>query len=165
MEYVPTLLMILIIHFVSIGAGLLLIIGVFLRRKILMIPWLIIGEIIVAFWASMALVIIFLEGKLFQSGTSVFGLFTVLSLCLATMQAYFWILVQVSPVHQRWKCERCSPNFLRPISYFGSIWELHVLDLKTKHFCRKETQLHFPMDKGLSVKIELIVWPEIPQMP
>ena len=50
MEYVPTLLMILIIHFVSIGAGLLLIIGVFLRRKILMIPWLIIGEIIVAFW-------------------------------------------------------------------------------------------------------------------
>ena len=96
MEYVPTLLMILIIHFVSIGAGLLLIIGVFLRRKILMIPWLIIGEIIVAFWASMALVIIFLEGKLFQSGTSVFGLFTVLSLCLATMQAYFWILVQVS---------------------------------------------------------------------
>ena len=96
MEYVPTLLMILIIHFVSIGAGLLLIIGVFLRRKILMIPWLIIGEIIVAFWASMALVIIFLEGKLFQSGTSVFGLFTVLSLCLATMQAYFWILVQAS---------------------------------------------------------------------
>ena len=50
MEYVPTLLMILIIHFVSIGAGLLLIIGVFLRRKILMIPWLIIGEIIVASW-------------------------------------------------------------------------------------------------------------------
>ena len=49
-----------------------------------------------AFWASMALVIIFLEGKLFQSGTSVFGLFTVLSLCLATMQAYFWILVQVT---------------------------------------------------------------------
>ena len=49
MEYVPTLLMILIIHFVSIGAGLLLIIGVFLRRKILMIPWLIIGEIFVAF--------------------------------------------------------------------------------------------------------------------
>ena len=44
----------------------------------------------------MALVIIFLEGKLFQSGTSVFGLFTVLSLCLATMQAYFWILVQVT---------------------------------------------------------------------
>ena len=49
MEYVPTLLMILIIHFVSIGAGLLLIIGVFLRRKILMIPWLIIGEI-TAIW-------------------------------------------------------------------------------------------------------------------
>ena len=52
MEYVPTLLIILIIHFVSIGAGLLLIIGVFLKRKILMIPWLIVGEIIVAFWVD-----------------------------------------------------------------------------------------------------------------
>ena len=66
MDYVPTIIMILIIHFVSIGAGLLLIIGVFLKRKILMIPWLIVGEIILAFWTSMILVIIFLEGKLFQ---------------------------------------------------------------------------------------------------
>ena len=95
MEYVPTLLMIFMIHFVAIGAGLLLIIGVFLKRKTLMIPWLIIGEIIVAFWATMVLVIIFLEGKLFQSGTSVFGLFTVLSLCVAALQAYFWLIVQV----------------------------------------------------------------------
>ena len=96
MEYVPTLLMVLMIHFVAIGAGLLLIIGVFLKRKTLMIPWLIIGEVIVAFWATMVLVIIFLEGKLFQSGTSVFGLFTVLSLCIAALQAYFWLIVQVS---------------------------------------------------------------------
>ena len=50
--------------------------------------------------------------------------------------------------HERRKYERCSPNSLRPISYFGSIWELHVLDLKTKVFCRKENQLHFPTDYG-----------------
>ena len=30
---------------------------------------------------------------------------------------------------------------------FGS----YVLDLKTKAFCRKKNQLHFPMDKGLKV--------------
>ena len=49
--------------------------------------------------------------------------------------------------HRRWKCERCSPNSLRPISYFGSIWDLYVLDL----VCSKENQLHFPMKKGLTV--------------
>ena len=53
--------------------------------------------------------------------------------------------------HQRRKYGRCSPNSLRPISYFGSIWELYVLDLKSKVFCRKENQLHFPMDKELTV--------------
>ena len=42
-----------------------------------------------------------------------------------------------SVYHGRRKYERCSPNSLRPKSYFGSIWELHVLDLKTKVFCWK----------------------------
>ena len=54
----------------------------------------------------------------------------------------------VKPVHKyhrRRKYGRCSPNSLRPISYFGSIWELYVLDLKTKVFCRKENQLLFPI--------------------
>ena len=51
--------------------------------------------------------------------------------------------------HQRRKYGPCSPDSFRPISYFGSIWELYVLDLKTKVFCRKEDQL--PMDKGLTV--------------
>ena len=54
-------------------------------------------------------------------------------------------------IHRRRKYERCSPNSLRPISYFGSIWELYVLDLKTKVFCRKKNQIHFSIDKGLTV--------------
>jgi hypothetical protein len=33
----------------------------------------------------------------------------------------------------------------------GVIWELYVLDLKTKVFCRKKIQIHFPMYKGLTV--------------
>ena len=53
--------------------------------------------------------------------------------------------------HRRRKYGGSSPNSLRPISYFGSIWELHVLDLKTNLFCRKKIQLHFPMNKGLTV--------------
>ena len=30
--------------------------------------------------------------------------------------------------YKHWKqmCERCSANYLRPISYFGSIWELGI---------------------------------------
>ena len=81
-----------------------------------------------------------------------------------------WILEPIqylnSFLHRRQKCEHCSPNSLRPISYFGSIWELYVLDLKTKVFCRKENQLlTLSHEKGTqSVKIVLIVWPEIPQM-
>ena len=31
------------------------------------------------------------------------------------------------------------------------IWELYVLDLRTQVFCRKKNQIHFPMDKGLTV--------------
>ena len=36
--------------------------------------------------------------------------------------------------HRRRKYGGSSPNSLRPISYFGSIWELYVLDLKTNVF-------------------------------
>ena len=53
--------------------------------------------------------------------------------------------------HRRRKYGGSSPNSLRPISYFGSIWELYVLDPKTNVFCRKKIQLHFPMNKGLTV--------------
>ena len=35
--------------------------------------------------------------------------------------------------------------------FFGSIWELYVLGLKANIFCRKKIQLHFPMNKGLTV--------------
>ena len=62
-----------------------------------------------------------------------------------------WHCLLDTAVHRRRKYGRCSPNSLRPISYFVSIWELYVFDLKTKVFCRKENQLHFPMDKGLTV--------------
>ena len=34
---------------------------------------------------------------------------------------------------------------------FWSIWELYVLGPKTNVFCRKKIQLHFPMNKGLTV--------------
>ena len=53
--------------------------------------------------------------------------------------------------HRRRKYGGSSPNSLRPKSYFGSIWELYVLDPKTNVFCRKKIQLHFPMNKGLTV--------------
>lgn len=96
MEFLPTVLMVIITHLVSIGAGIMLILGVYLKRKVLLIPWLIVGEVIVAFWASMVIVVIFLENSLFIEGTSVFGLFSILALCLAFVQAYFWVVVQVS---------------------------------------------------------------------
>ena len=56
-----------------------------------------------------------------------------------------------SLVHRRQKYGGSSPNSLRPISYFGSIWELYVLDLETNIFCKKKIQLHFSMNKGLTV--------------
>ena len=63
---------------------------------------------------------------------------------------FVWPLA-LSKYHQRRKYGGSSPNSLRPISYFGSIWELYVLDPKTNIFCRKKIQLHFPMNKGLTV--------------
>ena len=63
----------------------------------------------------------------------------------------FYTISNKLPNHRRRKCGRCSPNSLRPISYFGSIRELVVLDLKTKVFNRKENQLHYPMVKGLTM--------------
>jgi hypothetical protein len=41
-------------------------------------------------------------------------------------------------VHRRQKYGGSSLNSLQPISYFGSIWELYVLAIKTKVFCRKK---------------------------
>ena len=56
-------------------------------------------------------------------------------------------------------------QYLRPISYYGSIWELYVLDLKTKFFVEREPATFFQGQGTHSAKIVLIVWPEIPQMP
>ena len=68
--------------------------------------------------------------------------------------------------HRRWKYGCCSPNSLRPISYFGSIWELCVLDLETKVFLQEREPATLSYEQGThSDKIELIVWPEKPQMP
>ena len=47
-------------------------------------------------------------------------------------------------IQRRRKCEGSSPNSLRSISYFGSIWELYVLDLKAKVFVGKITNYIFP---------------------
>ena len=46
--------------------------------------------------------------------------------------------------HQRRKCEGSSSNSLRPLSYFGSIWELYILDLNTNFFEGKITNYTFP---------------------
>ena len=70
--------------------------------------------------------------------------------------------VLIARKHRRRKCERCFPNSLRPISYFWSIWELYVLDLKTKVFCRKKNQLHFRMEECQNSANSL---PKIPQLP
>ena len=57
----------------------------------------------------------------------------------------------VSSIPPKTEVRRLFSKFLRPISYFGSIWELYVLDLKTNVFGRKKIQLHFPINKGLTV--------------
>ena len=69
-----------------------------------------------------------------------------------------------SITHRRRKCGCCSPDSLRPTSYFGSIWELYVLDVKTKVFVGKRASYIFPWARDHGAKIVLIVWPEIPQM-
>ena len=44
------------------------------------------------------------------------------------------------------------------------IWDIYVLGLKTKVFCRKNNQIHFPIPTH-SAKIVLIVWLKTSQMP
>ena len=39
MHYIPTLIMLIFIHLISIGSGLAMFFGVLLKRKILLIPW------------------------------------------------------------------------------------------------------------------------------
>ena len=76
-----------------------------------------------------------------KSGSAIGGISTIL----------LYIVIFIGSAHRRRKCEGSSPNSLRPISYFGSIWELCVLDLKTKVFYRKKNLLRLPMDKRLTV--------------
>ena len=60
-------------------------------------------------------------------------------------------------------CDGYFQNSLLPISYLGYIWDLYVLSLKTKVFCRENNQIHFPMDNGPHIaKIVLIVQPKMP---
>ena len=61
--------------------------------------------------------------------------------------------------HRRRTCDGNLPNSLRPISYLGIIWDLYVLGLKFKVFCKNNNQVLKIMDKGLTV------WPKIPKMP
>ena len=86
-----------------------------------------------------------------QQGKKIIEFFTFSEKFTTCVLFFYGSKILDSPNHRRRKYGRCSPNSLRLISYFGSIWELYVLDLKTKVFCRKENQLHFPMDKGLTV--------------
>ena len=64
--------------------------------------------------------------------------------------------------HQRRKYECCSPNSLRPISYFWSICFRH----KNQSFLQEKEPATLSHGQWThSAKIVLIVWPEIPQMP
>ena len=47
------------------------------------------------------------------------------------------------------------------------IWELYLLDLKSKVFCKKINQIHTQKHgQGThSAKIGTVVWPKIPKMP
>ena len=92
------------------------------------------------------LIICLTPGKLLES----LVLFISLSLSQNTPLSWY-TLPYISLYIDTQKYGGFSPNSLRPISYFGSIWELHVLDLKTNLSCIKKIQLHFPMNKGLTV--------------
>ena len=60
---------------------------------------------------------------------------------------------------RRRKYEGISPDSYQPIFYFGSIWELYVLDLKEQPCTLSDGQgTH-------SAKLGAVVWPKIPQMP
>ena len=65
--------------------------------------------------------------------------------------------------HRRRTCEGYFAISLWAISYLGVIWELYVLGLKTKVFCRKQqpnTQSH---GQGThSAEMGAVVWPKIP---
>ena len=79
---------------------------------------------------------------------------------------YIQIWLYLGFNHQRRKCEGSPPKYLWPISYFGSIWELYVLDLKTKVFCRKKNQLHFSHGQGHELRTlgEEIAFTERPKI-
>ena len=63
--------------------------------------------------------------------------------------------------HRRRKCEGSSPNSLRTISYFGSIFR-H----KNQSFVQEKEPATLSHGEGThSAKIVLTVWPKIPQMP
>ena len=66
-----------------------------------------------------------------------------------------------APLHRGRTCEGYFPNFIRPISYLGFIWDLYVFVKKTKTFI-------FPFSHGQgthSAKIVLIARLKIPQVP
>ena len=79
-----------------------------------------------------------------------------------------YVLQIFDPIaNRRQTCEGYFANSLRPISYLGFIWDLYVLSLKTKVFCRKNNQILKTMDKGFTVPRWVLqfgrIYPKCPQ--
>lgn len=74
--------------------SLLLTFGAYKEKKLWLIPWLIIVKISTLLLVVLTVCIIFLEARLFAIGTTVFGLFSLLTLFLACLMAYLWLVTQ-----------------------------------------------------------------------
>ena len=48
----------------------------------------------IVFYFILTIFIVFLEGRLFEVGTTAFGLLSLLSLALACLFIYWWLIVQ-----------------------------------------------------------------------
>ncbi len=75
---------------VCIISAALLFAGSAKSKKVLLIPWLVIVKVRIVCLFLLTLFIIFLEGRLYTIGSTVFGLLGIVCLMAASLEAYFW---------------------------------------------------------------------------
>ncbi|TRY78765.1 hypothetical protein TCAL_12693, partial [Tigriopus californicus] len=86
--------LIIVFSILWLGFSISLTFGAYKENKLFLIPWLIIAKIGTLLLLVLTVCIIFLEARFFAIGTTVFGLFSLLTLFLACFMAYLWLVTQ-----------------------------------------------------------------------
>eukprot|EP00095_Tigriopus_kingsejongensis_P012045 maker-scaffold90_size386344-snap-gene-1.21 protein:Tk12045 transcript:maker-scaffold90_size386344-snap-gene-1.21-mRNA-1 annotation:"hypothetical protein DAPPUDRAFT_310676" len=111
LRYYLFLTLFVLINLITMATSWLLGYGAFKEKRTFLIPWMIMAKTWIFLLVVTTIYIIFLEARLFSVGTTVFGLFSLATLFLACLLAYFWVVVESLYVRLEQSEPEAHPRF------------------------------------------------------